>query len=62
MDGRQRKSGLIPDSGNFYSPSKSSISGANLPPIQWVPGILCVGVELPGPETDHSIQSRTSFT
>jgi len=62
MDGRSRKSGLVSDSGNSYSSSKSAIAGANLPPIKWVPAILCVGVKRPGRETDQSIQSRTLFT
>ena len=62
MDGSTRKSGLIPDSRKFYSSSKSPISGANLPSIQWVSEILYVGVERPGRETDHSIQSRNLFT
>jgi len=57
MGGCPRKSGLIPDSGNFYSSSKIPISGENLPPIQWVSGMLCVGIKRPGRETDHSIQS-----
>jgi hypothetical protein len=26
----------------------------NQPPIQWVPGALCLGAERPGRETDHS--------
>ena len=55
MDGRPRKSGLIPDSGNFYSPSKSPISEANIPPNQWVPGILCVRLKRPGRETGQTI-------
>jgi hypothetical protein len=62
MDGRPRKSVLIPDSGNFYSSSKSPVSGANIPAIQWVPRILCVGVKRPGSENDHSTRIRTLIT
>jgi len=62
MDGRPKKSVLVPDSGNVYSSSKSPISGVNVPPIQWVPEILCIGVKRPGLENDHSIQPRTLIT
>jgi hypothetical protein len=33
--------------------------GPTQPPIQWVPGALCLGVKRPGREADHSPPSST---
>jgi hypothetical protein len=34
--------------------SRDSSVGIALPPIQWVPGALSLGVKRPGRECDHS--------
>jgi hypothetical protein len=38
---------------SFFTASRPNL-GPTQPPIQWVPGALFVGLDLPGRETDHS--------
>jgi hypothetical protein len=42
----------------FTTASKMAL-GPTLPPIQWVPGALSLGIKRPGREADHSPQSST---
>jgi hypothetical protein len=40
--------------GNFFTTASRPALGSTLPPIQWVPGALSVGIKRPGRECDHS--------
>jgi hypothetical protein len=37
----------------FTTASRTAL-GPTQPPLQWLPGALCLGVKRPGRETDHS--------
>jgi hypothetical protein len=43
----------------FFSKTTTSRTalGPTQPPIQWVPGVLSLGVKRPGREADHSLPS-----
>jgi hypothetical protein len=41
-----------------YSINYLCVTLYRLPPIQWVPGALSLGVKWPGREADHSFPSR----
>jgi hypothetical protein len=38
----------------LFTTAFRTASGATQPPIQWVPGVLSLGVKWPGREADHS--------
>jgi hypothetical protein len=42
----------------FFTTASRPALGPILPPIQWVPGALLVGVKWPGCEADHSPPSN----
>jgi hypothetical protein len=38
----------------LFTPASRLALGPTQPPIQWVSGVLSLGVKRPGPEADHS--------
>jgi hypothetical protein len=61
-DGQSGFLGLIPGGGwefFLFTTASRTVVGPTQPPIQWVPGVLSLGIKRPGREADHSPLSRT---
>jgi hypothetical protein len=52
----------------LFTTASGTVLGPTQPPIQWVPGVLSLGVKRPGPEADHSppssaeVKNKWSYT